>query len=250
MGLKTEPRLDPFGETANPADYVPRLASEAALFSLRRAIRSGRTAVLTAPPGFGKSLLLRLLARHLEPGLRCLMLPYAALDLRELCAWTLGLLAEDAGDDARSGLLRLARRQAESGSALVLLIDDGGSMPPDTARELGELIRESGNRLRVVVAAADAGIASRLQALFGREVVAVDFSRPMTAWETTAYVRSRLERSRLPQPLRDRFDETSLGRIHRDSGGVPRRVHALARALLEPMPGRRGMDWGNGLGVP
>ena len=242
-------RLDPFGETANPADYVPRLASEEALAKLRGAVRAGRTAVLTAPPGFGKSLLLRLLALQLEPVFRCLILPYAFLDLRELCAWSLGLLGEEAQDDARSGLLRFVRCQAESGSGFVLLVDDGGSMPPDTARELGELIRESGNRLRLVVAAAGAGVASRVEAHFGREVVAVDFCRPMTAWETRAYVQSRIERARLPQALRDRFDEASLGRIQRDSGGVPRRVHALARTLLEPVPGWRRVGSSAGLGV-
>ena len=67
--------LDPFGETSNPDEYVPREASEEGLLALGRAVRSGRTAALSAPPGFGKTLFLRLLAKRLAPGFRCLFLP-------------------------------------------------------------------------------------------------------------------------------------------------------------------------------
>ncbi len=235
--------LDPFGETSNPAEYVPREASELALLALEHAARAGRTAALTAPPGLGKSLLLRLLAKRLVPGFRCLFLPYAAVTLEELCAWGLGLLGESAGDDSRGDFLRFVRREAERGDVLVLLIDDASSMPLETARELGELVRESGNRLRVVLAATDDAISSRLIAALHWEIDEVRFTQPMTALETRLYVQTRLEQASVDQDLRERFNEETLGWIHRLSGGVPRRVHDLGRSLLDNAPEGVGSAW-------
>ena len=230
------PPLQAFGETSNPAEYVPREASEEALLELERAVRAGRTGALTAPPGFGKSLLLRLLARRLAPGFRCIFLPYAAVTLQEMCAWALGLVGEGAGGDSRSNLLRFVRREAERGEVLVLLIDDASSMPLETAREVGELVRESGNRLRVVLAATDDAISSRAIAALHREIVEVRFIEPMTALETRFYVQTRLEQASVSEDLRGRFNEAALTRIYGLSGGVPRRVHDLARSLLDDAP--------------
>ena len=102
-------RRSAFGETANPAQYVPREATEHALLALERAVRCGRCAALTAPPGLGKSLLLRLLEKRLARDFQCVFLPYGALSTSDLCNWTLGLLGETAGDDPLASLLRYAR---------------------------------------------------------------------------------------------------------------------------------------------
>lgn len=235
--------LDPFGETSNPDEYVPREASEEGLLALEGAVRSGRTAALSAPPGFGKTLFLRLLAKRLAPGFRCLFLPYAAVTSQELCAWSLGLLGEDSGEDSRGDFLRFVRREAERGEVFVLLIDDGNSMPLETAQDLGQLVRESGNRLRVVLAATDDSISSRVFAALRREIVDVRLSQPMSLLETQLYVLTRLQRACLPNELCERFNDAALERIHRLSGGVPRRVHDLGRSLLEDAPTGVGRAW-------
>jgi type II secretory pathway predicted ATPase ExeA len=235
--------LAAFGETSNPAEYVPREACETALRALEQAVRAGRCAALTAPPGLGKSLLLRLLERRLASGHRCLFLPYGALATSELCAWVLGLLGEAFRDDPCTELLRYARRSAEEGRVLVLLVDDASSMPRGTARELGELVRESGNRLRLVLAASDDATSSRVLAVLHPDVVLVRFRAPMTGAETRLYVEARLEQARTPELLRRRFDDETIGWIHRLSGGVPRRVHDLGRSLLDEPPEGVGSLW-------
>lgn len=232
-----------FGETANPAAYVPREACEQALIELERFVRAGRTAAITAPPGLGKSLLLRLLARRLAPGFRCLFFPYAAVALEELCAWAFGLLDLEKPRDPIAELVREARHRAEDGETLVLLIDDAGSMPPETARDLGGLIRDSGNRLRIVVGAADDAASSRMLAALHPDIAEVRFTAPMTATETRLYVETLLEQGGVAADLCARFDEETLGKIHRLSGGVPRRVHDLAGSLLNESPKGVGRAW-------
>lgn len=105
MTSSTQPSheaLELFRETADPARYVPREATEQALGALeawRREEGVGSTVVaLVAAPGLGKTLLLRLFEERLrrdgaasEAG-DVLYLPYAGLELPDLCAWCYGLL--------------------------------------------------------------------------------------------------------------------------------------------------------------
>jgi hypothetical protein len=75
------------------------------------------------------------------------------------------------------------------------------------------------------------------------DLAEVRFSDPMTAAETRLYVETHLEQGGVPADLRARFDEETLGRIHRLSGGVPRRVHDLAGSLLRQSPEGVGRAW-------
>lgn len=245
-GVRPAARLrakNPFGETSNPAEYVPRDATEAALLAIERAVRGRRVTALIAPPGLGKSLLLKLLAERLAPGFESRVLPYAALSLEDLCAWALGLLGQPPADEPRAELLRLARQLGEEGRILALMIDDGSSMPLDTARTLGTLIRESGNRLRVVLAATDDAVSSRVVAALHPEIFEVRLVETMSPDETRLYVRTRLEQAGVDEALRGRFREAILGWIHRLSGGVPRRIHELARSVLDDVPAGVGNGW-------
>lgn len=248
LGAARRPRCVAFGETANPAEYVPREATERALRELEREARRGRATALTSPPGLGRTLLLRILAQRLHPGFCCPFLPYAALGLDELCAWTLGLLDgglldREATDAPQAMLLAEARRRTAEGRPLVLLIDDAGSMPLATARGLSGLVRDSGSRLRLVVGAADDAASSRMLAALHPEIAEVRFTKPMTALETRLYVETRLEQAGVLPARRGAIDAAALGWIHRLSGGVPRRVHELAGSLLEDAPEGVARAW-------
>ncbi len=223
----------PFAEISDPDAYVPRAASESAVDALEAALRGGVAgAAIVAPPGYGKTLLLRVVGARLGAVRRCLYLPYAALDLDELCAWTLGLLDRTAVGDPSSALASLimaARGELRHG--LVLMIDDANSMPLETARRLGHFVRETGGGLQVLIAAADDGRTSRVIAALGLDVAIARYTVPFTEEETHAYVAARLERAHVPLTVRARFAEQDVSRIHSLSGGVPRRIHMLAEEL-------------------
>jgi general secretion pathway protein A len=236
--MSAEPSLrEPFGVTADPAAYVPRDATEDALAALARALEAGNgLAALHGPPGIGKSLLLRVLARRVAARLQTVFLPYGALEAGELFAWALGLLDLRGAEDAGAALLEHAARLRARDSGLLLLVDDADAMPAETARALVDAVAGSAGGLRAALALADDGRAARLMAALGPELVQVPFKRALSESETLLYVRSRLELAGVAAWQRARFDDAAIERVHRLSGGVPRRVHDVGRAILGELP--------------
>jgi len=240
-----------FGETADPERYVARPLTERTLAGLEdRVVRERASTWLSAPPGMGKTLLLRVLSDRLEPTLETLYLPYTAFEFEDLCAWVLAALGHtgrsgsDSGEegdvDASQASVRL-RRHAEASSsaperALVLLLDDAGSLPLDTARALGELVTACAGRIRLVLASTGNAQGSRVAAALGIDMIENRMAAPMTESETRDYIDTRLRAADADHPTRDRFDEEAMTRIHGMSGGNPRRIHDLASRLTAGHP--------------
>lgn len=247
-----------FGETADPGAHVPRSATESLLEGLLDWCADdgpGSTlAALIAPPGFGKTHLLRVLERRLAEGAslrgdelspvrasRVLYLPYAALGLGDLCRWAYGLLGEtseriaalppsDAGAIEALGALG----DAESGP-FYLLVDDADALPTTTLRALAQNLPLERSPVRFVLALTDDSRAVRLLASLDRLRPFESVLRtPLDEAETEAYLRARLARAGLGVELLDGLDPVTVGRIGALSGGVPRRIHRVVTALLEP----------------
>jgi len=223
------PGVETFPVTADPDSYVETAAGEDALEALRRAIREGRApVVLVGAAGVGKTLLLRVLERRLVSSFRVVYLPFAALPADELCTWILGLLGENAGRDPERDLLAASLRLEGSGSALVVMLDDAASMPVATARRLSALLAESEGALRLVLALAEDSRSDQMLSSFRPEATRVELRTLLNAEETARYLRAHLIRSHAPKEIRARFDPTSIGYLHRGSGGVPRVLNGLA----------------------
>ena len=228
---------EPFGFTANRATYIPREATELALAKLLDGFRgSNRVAALTGPPGLGKSLLLHLLADRVEEKFHSVFLPYGALTPEDLCAYALDRLGSPRTDDSVGVLKAYARHLKEEGSALLLLIDDAGAMPISTLRWLGDLAQKSDGSLRCVFAVTDDVNSGAVIAALPSEAAIVRLADPMTPEQTANYVEAHLAVGRVSGAVRALFDDATVTRLHELSGGVPRRLHTVAQAVLRRAP--------------
>jgi hypothetical protein len=247
-----------FSETADPQGHVPRAATEtllAALLDWSRSDGPGSTvATLVAPPGFGKTHLLRVLESRMHseaadpaPGgspcdaTRTLYLPYAALSLSDLCDWVHGLLGRPrpfgalADEDETDALKALCELAPVPGRPFHLLIDDADSMPPSTLRGIAQGLAREGSPLRLVLGLTDDSRAARmLAALDPLLPFETRLASPLDAAEIEAYLRARLARAELGVDLLEGLDPVTVARIEALSGGVPRRIHRVVTALLEP----------------
>jgi type II secretory pathway predicted ATPase ExeA len=219
--------VDPFGVTSDPALYVPRLGTEAALAALRRGFTAGkRISVLSGPPGLGKTMVLHVFARDLTSA-RARFLPYPALAPDELAQLALGAEEHADGEPALAALAQLAKR--DPSRPLALLIDDAGALPTTTSRELRKLVDQLGGALRVIAAVADEARSSASIAALGDGIHHVRLKQPMLAREVGTYVQRRLELAGLPASS---LHKQQIAWLAEESGGVPRVLNTLAARLL------------------
>jgi hypothetical protein len=216
-----------FGETANPDDYVPREACEEVLDRLERVLFDlGEPAVLLAPAGMGKSLLLRVLARRNARRARPIELAYGALAFEDLCEWTVRLAGETVTGLPSEDLLHLLGHQR-----LLLAIDDASSLPERTAAALGAFARAQPT-LHVVLTDAEGPATDRMLEAFGQPALRVHLTPPMSVDEACSYMSRRLERWGASRAMLERLRTADASRAHALAEGVPRRLHAVAQELL------------------
>jgi len=233
--------VDPFAPTCDARRYVARPASEAALARLEAALAAGRVCALSGPPGIGKTQLLRVLEARVAGRVRSVWVPYGALepaDFLRLVLGSMGCGAPAGGDPARA-LADAARSEAASDRSLVLLLDDAHAIPLETVRRLVALAHELPGALRLLAAIADDARAARVLAALGRGVAHVRFATAMSEAETERYVAARLADAGAPPEARARLAPDTVRWLHRESAGLPRRVHQLAGWLLhrdDPAP--------------
>jgi len=256
-----------FSETSDPEAYVARPAVEALRGALARwrdeSGRGASIATLIAPPGLGKTFLLRLFESELSdlPGEPYgLYLPYAGLPLPDLSAWVHGLLGRtprlpemrgpEPGDPGKRGRSRdpdrasieaLVALGGNADAPFFLIVDDAESMSVEAARVFARTLPAAGSALRLLLAVGDDARAMRLRAVL-EDLAPLElvFRDPMNEAETRAYLRGRMSWAGVEPAIIDGIEAQSASRIHALSGGVPRAIHRLAAALLEGMDGPPG----------
>lgn len=234
-----------FSETADPDAYVDLPASAAALRSIAdwQDERPGSPlAAVVAPPGLGKTMLLRVVeSRSNRQGLAAgtpaarpsaLYLPYAGLEPADLAIWIHGLLGHPCpaiGEDAADAIAALRALGDAAEAPLTLLLDDADSMPAATIAALTDQLPREGGPLRLLLALNPDSKGSRLlaalHALGPREIRHRTHLSPA---ETGEYVRGRMRWAGFPGAEVARVDEAEAQRIHALSNGVPRAIHAVA----------------------
>jgi len=233
--------MDPFALTCDPRAYVPRPASEAALAALEGALVRHRVCALSGPPGIGKTLLLRVLEARVAGRARCVYVPYGALEASDLCRLVLGLMSRSVPPetDPEQMLAEAARLEASAGRPLLLLLDDAHAIPQPTVRRLVALAALLGGALRLLAVPVDDARAARVLAALGADVGHVRFVSPMSEEETDRYVAARVARVGAPPDTVARITPQALRWLHRESAGIPRRLHQLVGWMLhrdDPAP--------------
>ena len=143
-----------------------------------------------------------------------------------------GPLAPDGDEDALQALCELAGRP---GQPFHLLLDDADSMPSATLRAFVEGLGKERSPLRLLLALSDDSRATRmLAALDPLRPWELSYRDALDEPETEAYLRARLAQAGLGTELLDGLDRVTVSRIRALSGGIPRRIHRVVLALLEP----------------
>jgi len=239
-----------FSETVDPAAYVPREATESVLAEFQTWAEDdgiGSTiAALIARPGLGKTFLLRTFESRLQRSAtlvnrspRTLYLPYASLSVTDLSLWIHGLLGRsisflDATDHPEAALAALIALGDGRDDPFILLLDDADSMPAETVQVLAQGLPRERSPLRILMALNDDARASRLLAAFDPlQPCVAPLREAMSERETALYLHARMRWARLEADEIAHIDPDAIARIHRFSGGVPRRVHMIAASYFE-----------------
>jgi type II secretory pathway predicted ATPase ExeA len=178
--------------------------------------------LLRGPGGIGKTLLLRLLARRVDPQLRTIYVPVPTLEQSELCVLVLGLVGETASEYPEPELLDFCGTSRARGRPVLVLVDDAGSMCPAVARGLAALSACSHGALRIVLAVTDDARSELILAALGPDAVEIPLRESMSPAETERYLRGRLARA----SGSDTLDRERVARLHAESGGNPADLHA------------------------
>ncbi len=216
---------DPFPAAPSVAAYIPRPATEQLLAYLEAKLLAGPCLVdLEGPPGVGKTLLLRLVARRTSTRLTPVHVPYSALAALELARWVLHACGESATDDAIASFDALAARTRLARRPLLLLVDEANHLPPETERWLAARCEEPYG-MRAVFA-----FASRSPARDPKRLRV--FAEPLALAEVIPYVRAQLARAGAAAEVRASFSGEALQALALASEGLPRQIQRLADASI------------------
>jgi type II secretory pathway predicted ATPase ExeA len=221
--------------------YFPARAIDAALHATERAIRRAEgVALVVGQPGTGKSLLLAKLAEHVRDDFDVALLSGARI-LTRRALWQ-SILAE-IGEPYRGideGELRMAvveriRGLAATGSGLVVLVDEGHTLPTRLIEEL-RLLTNVPTPLPAVHIVMAGG--TRLEELLGlprmeslaQRIAVRAYLEPLDHAETVAYLRA------LPRAAGLDWDELFApgcdDAVFTATDGVPRLVNQLCDQAL------------------
>lgn len=235
-------REKPFTRTPDPRFLYQSAKHAEALARLQHAVEEQDIVLLTGEIGSGKTLLSRALVDSLGSGFRPLLIINPRLSPSQLLRTIALRLGMDDSARFRHGILEGIHARLyelyEAGTRPVIIIDEAQLIPGratfEELRLLTNFQLDDRNLLALVLIGQ-----TELRARFARKPFEALRQRigmqyhlgPLDGPETAAYVAHRLKVAGREAPL---FDAAAVAALYQRSGGVPRRINAIAgNALVE-----------------
>jgi general secretion pathway protein A len=233
----------PFGLTPDPRFWFASATHRKAMAYLGYGLAQGEGfVVVTGDVGAGKTTLLGHLLDEIDPArLQVVKLVSTAIEADDL----LRAVAQQLGIDPRAktkaellaGIEKGLHAVARTGRRTLLVVDEAQALAVSALEELRMLsnFQAGGHALLQILLLGQPEFRDRLHGSEGLEqlrqrIIAVHHLEPMAADEIAPYVAHRL--SVVGWQGRPDFADDAFPALHRASGGVPRRLNALAERVM------------------
>jgi len=238
---RRHPSSRPFLSAPRVDFYHPARAIDAAVHGLDRLVRrSEGIGLVVGPPGTGKTLLLAKVAESVGDDFAVALLSGARICTRR-ALWQ-SILAEigepyrgiEEGE-LRIGIVERIRGLAATGSGLVILVDEGHTLPTRLIEELRQLtnIPTPMPAVHIVLAGTaelEEILGSQRLESFAQRIGARHYLEPLDHAETVAYVRTQMQVAGLDWDAT--FEAGCDDAVYGAADGVPRLVNQICDHAL------------------
>ena len=231
----------PFGVTPDPRFFYRNEANKEILMVLQHAVESRNGVVVcTGEVGTGKTLLLKVLRRNLQPHGRVIFISNASLNFDEVLRLVLRRLSVAPLVKGRSRMLEqlgsVLGGPTTTGQTAALLIDEAQDLSEQTLDDLRLLsnLESAREQLLQIVLIGEPDLEPKLDqpelAAFKQRVALRRRIRPLEREEISRYLAWRLRVAGYKG--QDLFDRLAVDRIAAHSAGIPRLINTICDAAL------------------
>jgi len=240
MMQDNETTLPPFPAFPSADRYVALGAIEEAMTRVGRAINAREPAALViGPPGTGKSLLARLVARQYAERRTVVMLGDAPLENREaLLRHLLHQLGVDCpGDDPHLALVDFLNQQPDQEAGLLVIVDEAHTLSAEVIEAIRMVTNITGDGQPRVFALLCGGpkldetlVDSSLES-FAQRAATRCYLHPLSAEETRQYIHETI--AACGADPESTVTAEAVAAVHHGCSGVPRLINQLMTEAID-----------------